>query len=379
MTISRQYEAISNRQAVKGAVLYDFFQVPGGAEKVIVELANKYLADVVVGFDRVGRSNPFELVDDCALVSLKADASFLPLRIFRLIHAFSRRTRFLDDYSWIVYSGSYAPLAVSSHKTGKNILYCQALPRFIYDLNAYYKHRYRGFQAPIFSLVVKILKPRYEYALSQMDCIVANSENVRGRIQEYLGKESAVIHPPCAVEDYKWIGQDGYYLSTARLEPYKRVDRVIEAFKQMPDKELVVASGGSDAQQLKALAADAKNIRFTGWLDEIEVKKLVGGAIASIYVPMDEDFGMSPVESMAAGKPVIGVAEGGLLETVVSGETGFLVSANLTTDELIDAVERMTPDCAREMRSACEARAQLFSREAFFQKIQNIIGAKRSL
>ncbi len=357
----------------RGAVLYDFFQVPGGAEKVTVELANKFFADVVVGFDRSSKSAPFSLSDDCKLVSLDADSSLLLLRTLRLIYAFSRRTDFLESYSWVIYSGNYAPLAVHSHSRGKNVLYCHTPPRFIYDLKGYYKKRYNGLQAPIFNSLVRIMQSCYEKALDNMDIIVANSENVRGRIERYLGKEAVVIHPPCAIENKRWIGQDCYYLSLARLEPYKRVDKLIESFIQMPDKKLVVASGGSDYHRLKNLARNAKNISFTGWLDDMELNELIGRAVASLYVPLDEDFGMSPVESMAAGKPVIGVAEGGLLETVIPNETGTLVSRNFTVNEIICAVKELTPDRAREMRHACENRAKLFSREIFFQKMQNFI------
>jgi glycosyltransferase involved in cell wall biosynthesis len=369
----QQQHTGSEVRSVKGAVLYDFLQVVGGAEKVTVELANGYCADVIVGFDRVSRSGQLGLESGRKPVTLGADSSFLPLRALRLIHAFSRRTHFLDDYSWVVYSGNYAPLAVHNNRGAKNILYCHTLPRFIYDLKGFYGNRHRGWQALFFNGLVQILQPRYEAALDCMDHIVANSENVRRRIQRYLGKEAVVVHPPCAVDDREWISQDGYYLSLARLEPYKRVDKIIEAFIQMPDKKLVVASGGSDFQRLKSLVGNSKNIHFTGWLDEAKLKELIGRAIATLYVPMDEDFGMSPVESMAAGKPVIGVAEGGLLETVIHGETGMLVSANLSTDEVITAVEKITPAYACEMRSACEIRAHMFSREVFFKKMQNLI------
>lgn len=369
----QQQHTGSSAHLVKGAVLYDFFQVVGGAEKVAVELANEYCADVIVGFDRIGRADQLGLKSGRALVTLGADSPFLPLRSLRLINAFSRRTHYLDDYSWVVYSGSYAPLAVHNNRGATNILYCHTPPRFIYDLKGFYRNRYSGWQVLFFNTLVRILQPRYEAALDCMDHIVANSENVRRRIQRYLGKEAVVIHPPCAVDRQEWISQDGYYLSLARLEPYKRVDKIVEAFIQMPDKKLVVASGGGDLQRLKSMAGNSGNIHFTGWLDEAKLKELIGRAIATLYVPMDEDFGMSPVESMAAGKPVIGVAEGGLLETVIHGETGMLISANLSTDDVIAAVEKMTPAYACEMRSACETRANMFSREVFFKKMQNLL------
>ena len=136
--------------------------------------------------------------------------------------------------------------------------------------------------------------------------------------------ESIVIYPPCDTEKFSWIGQGNYYLSTARLMPYKRIDLIIKAFTKLPEIRLVIASTGPDESHLKQLAQGLKNIKFVGDISDQELKKLLGNAIATIYIPKDEDFGMSPVESMAAGKPVIGYGEGGLLETIINGEAGWL-------------------------------------------------------
>ena len=94
-----------------------------------------------------------------------------------------------------------------------------------------------------------------------------------------------------------------------------------------------------------------------------------------IYLPRDEDFGMSPVEAMAAGKPVIGAADGGLLETVVDGVTGVLLPASVSADSLVDAVRRMTADFASAMKGACETRAQAFSSRRFVARMRTIIGS----
>jgi glycosyltransferase involved in cell wall biosynthesis len=99
----------------------------------------------------------------------------------------------------------------------------------------------------------------------------------------------------------------------------------------------------------------------------------MSGAIATIYVPVDEDFGMSPVESLAAGKPVIGVAEGGLLETLVDGETGLLLPPDFTVDHLVRAVEHMSTDRAALMRQACEQSAQRFTRARFLDGMRRLV------
>jgi len=129
----------------------------------------------------------------------------------------------------------------------------------------------------------------------------------------------------------------------------------------------------SDLERLQALAKDYGNIRFTGWCDEQQLQKLIGCCIATIYIPPDEDFGMSPVESMAAGKPVIGVAEGGMLETVIHKKTGLLISSEPNEELLINAVKNMTSHKALDMREACEARADIYRTEVFINKMKDIL------
>ena len=145
------------------------------------------------------------------------------------------------------------------------------------------------------------------------------------------------------------------------------------AFTAITLRKLIVSSGGNDYSRLKKIAGNSSNIKFWGWTTQEELKKLVGQCIASIYIPQDEDFGMSPVESMASGKPVIGVSEGGLLETIVHDETGILIRKNPNKKHLIAAVETMTRERALKMRDACEKNATKFSNANFIDQMQRII------
>lgn len=358
----------------KGIVLYDFLRVRGGAERVTMTLVNNLEnADLCYGYRNQG-AFPDSMVEDINSFDLYAESRLRGWRYLKVMRAFQQKTEFLEKYDWVIYSGSHSPLAVFNHKAGKNILYCHTIPRFAYDLYDYYAMRYSPMLRPLFALAVAYIRKQYEEAISRMDVVIANSENVQKRLKKYIGVDSMVISPPCDVDVFKWEGQGGYYLSLARLENVKRVDVIIEAFRRMPDKKLIVVSGGEEYETLRMLAKDSENIVFMGWVDDADLKKLIGNAIGTIYIPKDEDFGMSPVESMAAGKPVIGVAEGGLLETIVDGETGVLLSPNPTPDQLAACVRVLTPDRALSMRQACEERAQLFSRERFVSKMREIIG-----
>jgi glycosyltransferase involved in cell wall biosynthesis len=268
-------------------------------------------------------------------------------------------------YGTRIYSGVAAPFAAPPRGNGRNILYCHTPPRFLYDQKDHFAGR--AGRDPARRMALQKFRDGYEAAVERMDVIIANSRTVQERISTYLGQSSTLVYPPCDLEAFRWIEQGDYYLSTARLSPLKRVDKIVSAFVGMPDRKLVVASSGEDLEQLKALAAGARNIVFLGWVSDTQLTELIGRAIATIYVPTDEDFGMSPVESMAAGKPVIGVAEGGLRETILDGQTGTLLQPGFTSDDLANAVCELTQERALAMRAACETRAELFSRDRFIE------------
>ncbi len=360
----------------KGIVLYDFLMVKGGAERLTMALLRGIPdADLAVAFKN-DEIFPDKDISFFNFYQLTKATSIIGWQSLKSIWAFKRKTQFIFQYDWVIYSGNNAPAAVANHPQGKNILYCHTPPRFVYDLRNHYLQQAQWWQKPLLHLLIRYVRSVYESSIEQMDLIIANSENVQQRIKQYLGRDSIVIYPPIDVERFKWIKQGDYYLSLSRLEPYKRVELIVRAFLHLPKKKLLVASGGSDLQRLKKLAKDAANIQFTGWCDDAQLQRLTGSCLAAIYIPPDEDFGMSPVESMAAGKPVIGVAEGGLLETVVHEKTGYLIGQgqeDLNQQSLIDAINWMTPKQALSMRIACEKRAQRFSTEVFIKKINAIL------
>jgi glycosyltransferase involved in cell wall biosynthesis len=357
----------------KGIILYDFLQVKGGAEQVSLTLVNNLPnSSLCVGFINAEIFPSKMLGNYCQLTS---PTKVIGWQTLKTLFVFTHRTKFLAEYDWVILSGSHAPVAVHNHSNGKNIFYCYTIPRFVYDLKDYYLYQASWWQKPLLQFLISYVQPHYERAVEKMDVIIAISENVKGRIKKYLNRDAVVIYPPVEVDKYQWIEQGDYYLSTARVESYKRVEYVVRAFMKMPDKKLIVASGGADLEALQSLAAGYSNISFTGWCDDEQWQQLIGEAIATIYIPIEEDFGMSPVESMAAGKPVIGVAEGGLLETVVDGETGILIE-DVSVDAVVEAVCVMSKDKALTMRAACEKRAQLFRTEVFLEKMLDVVNHK---
>lgn len=350
----------------KAAILYDFLQVKGGAEAVTLDLCQHFPhLDLVTAFvNNKVFSEP--LLSAERLHTLTSQTELPGWQTLKSCLAFQQRTASLQKYDTLIFSGSNAPLAVVNSQAKQNIYYCHTPPRFVYDLKAYYLNSIPAWQRPLLKGLVRYLQPRYEASLDKMDKIFANSRNVQHRLKHYLGVDSDVLYPPCRTDRFKWLGQGDYFLSTARLEEYKRVELIVRAFMQMPDKKLIVTSGGSQLNKLKALAQDAANIQFTGWVNEAKLTELMGNCLATIYIPMDEDFGMSPVESMGAGKPVIGVNEGGVKETVIDGETGWLLPAYPTVRQLVDCISVIQYQRGLQMREPCQKQSARFSSDRFF-------------
>ncbi|MDN5939386.1 MAG: glycosyltransferase [Salinisphaera sp.] len=318
------------------------------------------------------------LLDGIAVRDLAVRSRLIGWRTFRRQHAFRKHNAFLSDYDTAVYSGCDS-LAAACPGAGYNLHYCHTPPRHYYD-------QYRQLEADdlerlrvprlgqpplrlLRSALIDVLRRRYETAIQRMDRVVANSETVARRLRHYLGVDAAVVHPPCDTAAFAWRGQEDFYLSTARHEPLKRIDAIIAAFRRMPDRRLVVASVGSQTKTLRRQAAGAANICFVGCVDDAKLQDLIGLCTATIYVPVDEDFGISPVESMAAGKPVIGAREGGLLETMVDGETGLLIDMTRGADAIVDAVLTLDGRRAAGMREPCERRAPMFGRKVFRERM----------
>ena len=350
-------------------ILHDAFAFKGGGERLVNIVCRDLKADLVFGYRNKSAFNLDDLPNK--LINLDSESNLPVWRTIKRFHAFRNKTKFLNDYKNVIYTGHNSPLAVSNHSKGKNIYYCLTPPRSIYDL----KESHLASQTPLGRLRHELYnafhKPLYENAIRKMDLILADSKNVQNRIQKFLGLESTVLYPPCDVDKFNWMGQEDYYLSTARLTSYKRVDIIIQAFIKLPQKRLIITSTGPDEKKLKQLAEGFANIQFTGDINDNELKNLIGNSIATIYIPKDEDFGISPVESMAAGKPVIGSGEGGLLETVIHGETGWLSSPNISVEELVQMLDAANPKLTRSMRFSCEKQATGFRTELFINKIKD--------
>lgn len=361
---------------MKTLIIHDRFQFRGGAERLVLDLARGLQADILTEF-WTPESFPRSEAPGKVFVLDSGEPHMIVLRYFRAQWNFWWKTRGLvSQYDTIIFSGNNCLSAAFRPLPHQKIIcYCHTPVRYVYDLLA---ERRRNEPSALkrvlyYDIGKWLIRFIYRSGLSRMQTVIANSENVRERLQFYCHTESMVIHPPIRTDVFQWIEQGDYYLSFARLDELKRIDRIVRAFQRLPEKRLIIASGGDAEEQIRALAVGYSNIEIIGWVDDARLKDLIGRCIATIYIPVNEDFGMSPLEGMTAGKPCIGVNEGGLRETIVDGETGVLIPRECRVEDLVQAVQSLTSDRALGMRAACEARAKQFDSQIFLEKMKTAI------
>lgn len=216
-----------------------------------------------------------------------------------------------------------------------------------------------------------VKKMRYwDFAAAQRpDILVANSKTVQDRITKYYKRDSVVIHPPVNTvrfESTKKTENGDYYLVVGRLIPYKRVDLAVQACTKL-NKKLIVIGNGSELKRLKSLAGPS--ITFAGELSDKEVTKHYLNCKAFIFTAF-EDFGITPVEAMSAGKPVICYGHGGVSESVQDGITGVFFNRQ-TVENVAHAIESF--ETSKFSSDVIKKRAQEFSTTTFNQQIENLI------
>src|SRR6266540_2107311 len=206
---------------------------------------------------------------------------------------------------------------------------------------------------------------------------VAISRFVADRIRRAYGREADVIYPPVDVARFRIEESAGdYYLVVSALTPYKRLDLAVEAANQLGRRLLVVGTG-PEARRLRALAGS--NVEFLGWREDAQVADLYARCRALIF-PTAEDFGITPLEAIASGRPVIALGQGGALETVVppggtDPPTG-LFFARQTVDDLIGAIRALEQDPGRFEPKALRRRAEAFDRPIFKERVKGYLDAR---
>lgn len=208
-------------------------------------------------------------------------------------------------------------------------------------------------------------------AAERPDTLITNSATSRRRINRYYSRDAEVIHPPVDVTSIPFDARSSthdarYWLTGGRLVGYKRFDLTVKAFAKL-DLPLKVFGTGPEMRRLKSIAG--AQTEFLGRITDEQKRNLYSDAIGFIH-PQVEDFGITAVEAMAAGKPVIAYGEGGASETIVNNVTGRIIPAQ-TWEDIGDAVIRFKPE--RYDPIAIRAHAETFSKERFKARFSRLI------
>ena len=356
------------RECSRIAVFHDNFAQMGGAEKVAEEIYGLLPGSTLHTTVAV----PELLSNGLRRTKIKTSwMQYLPalkrhFRHYFLFYPLAVESVDLSRYDLIVSSCFGYAKGVRKRRDAIHVCYCHTPMRWVW--------RYQDYSARAdFGPITRALLPRLLGALKrwdlrasrQPDYFIANSQVVAERIKKFYGRQAVVIHPPIDVSRFQTTGDkpaEDYYLVLSRLVPYKRIDLAIEACTQL-DRPLLVIGDGPDRARLESLAGS--NVRFLGRQSDEAVARYASRCRALIF-PGEEDFGMTPLEVNAAGRPVIAFRAGGALETVVDGVTGVFFDEPDSTSlaQAIEEFELRTWDATR-----LRAHAAGFDRTVFAARL----------
>ena len=336
-------------------IFYDSLLGKGGAERVVVQLAGELGADIITsGYDaRALVVQPHTSVHDLGNTLAKFSKPIgclfeAPLRFFLF------RNKFHYDVN--IYIGSASIYGVQ--KTGTTIWYCLTPNRILYDLRQY-KLAQQQLPGKIgIWLHILLFYAWDRRCVNTFSLIVSQTKNIQARVKNYYQKDSAIIYPPVQNSSYSTTEVGDYFLAVSRLFPEKRMSLIAQAFVGLPDQKLILVGDGPERSLIETIARQNPNITLLRDITDEELVRLYASCRATIYMPVDEDYGLVPIESMSAGKPCIAANEGGCKETVLDGVTGLLIEPDVPSIQA--ATRQLTKQWVTEHIEACYQQAEKF-------------------
>ena len=351
------------------ALVHDYFVQDGGAERVALELARLF-PDAPV-FTSFYDANVFgDRLDPARVRTWPLQGRVDPGHFRSLLPVYPAWFSALDlrGFELVVSSSSAFAKAARTSRRAHHVAYIHTPMRFAWQFGDYARGASMAAPARFAGRLISGPLRAWDRRTSQSaDLLVANSRTVRARINRSWGRDAEVIHPPVDIDEFKIGDSDaGYLLVAARLLAYRRIDLAIDA-ANISGRDLIVVGDGPERAALEGRAG--ATVRFEGHVPRSRLVELVESCHAYL-VPGEEDFGIAPVEAMAAGKPVVALARGGAAETVVDGETGVLFDAQ-TPEALAAALQQLERSTWPTER--IRARAAEFSRNRFIASWQALL------
>lgn len=355
---------------MKVALVHDYLTQRGGAERVFELLCKRYPdADVFTSL-----YDPRSSIDfgDRPIETTYLQRIPQASRYFRLLaplYYSAFRSLDLRDYDLIISSSTSFAKSVRKRPDAKHVCLCHNVTRFLWDTKTYLREfsAYRWFY-PALEQIFQMMRTADLTYSQEPDLYVANSTVVAQRIQRIYGKPAKVIHYPIDTQQFTFSDQkENFYLASARLLGYKRMDVIVEAFNWLGWK-LIITGDGPERQLLQSRAM--KNVEFLGHVSDAERKELLSKS-RSVVISALEDYGLVPIEANASGTPVIAYGAGGVLDTQVPGKTGLFFNSQ-TPQALQEALlkARSIEWNYQKIRQHAMSR---FSEDVFFQSIDRTI------
>jgi glycosyltransferase involved in cell wall biosynthesis len=300
---------------------------------------------------------------------------YLPL-FPRAVEAFDLR-----GYDLVLSSSHCVAKGARPAPGARHVCYCFTPMRYVWDLyDDYFGRRAGPLVRALMPPVASALRRWDRRSSARVDEFVAISRHVAARVDRCYGRSAEVIYPPVDVQRFDVADGDAgdFYLVVSALVPYKRLDLAIQAVGRLGRRLLVVGSGPEE-RALRAVAGPG--VEFLGWRLDAEIAELYRRCRAVLF-PGVEDFGIVPLEAMAAGRPVVAFAAGGVLETVVppgghEPPTGLFFDAQ-TVDALAGALRRLESGAIAFDPKALRARAEAFDRPRFKERIAAFLDRRRT-
>jgi glycosyltransferase involved in cell wall biosynthesis len=386
---------------IKVALVHDFLNQHGGAERVLDVLHEMFPEAPIFTllYDKEKMREKFKNAD-IRVSFLRKFPKFFQKRHKWLLPFMptAPETFNLREFDLVISSSSaFAKGIVVKPKT-LHICYCHSPMRYVWDWNEKYlaEQGLRKTRRLFGRMLLNYVRLWDQVASHRVDHFVANSKTTQSRISKYYRRESVVIYPPVDVNnviphsmrdpenlsdsnklDSLFRGNDknkeGYFLIVSRLAPYKKIEIAIEAMNKL-NLPLVIVGEGSEKyiKHLKKIAGP--KTKFVGWKSDEELKRYYKQARAFLF-PGEDDFGITPVEAMAQGTPVLALRKGGATETVIEGETGEFFD-DPTVESLADGVRRLISNENGYEVEKVKNRAKNFSKDIFIERIKKIIEEK---
>jgi len=322
---------------MKIALVHDYLSQDGGAERVLRAFHEVwpeapifvlfYDKNKVAGFENAKIKESFISKLPMSKKKYQWYLPFMPL---------ANERHNLHNFDIVLSSTSAFAKGILTRPNTLHISYCHTPTRYLWtDTHEYIEDlKYNRLIKSLLPRLIHYLRMWDKMSVDRVDDFIANSYTVKGRIQKYYRRDSDVIYPPAEISQFKIADQVGdYFLAGGRLVPYKKFDLLVKAFNRLGYK-LKIFGTGPEMKKLKKMAKS--NIEFLGFISDSEKAELMSHTRAFLH-PQIEDLGITPIESMASGRPVIAYPVGGVTETVIHGETGVFFKEQ-TWESIFDTV-----------------------------------------